>query len=161
MLGRTLQIAAICLVATAAVAQERPMIAEVDVDVELSDMDANALDYWPDIGHDLAAAILAAADPMLAEGGYLVDVQVAEISLAGATKLLESGEFNHLEGWVYIRDEEGAPPVKSEQIVLDASTFTPGGNSDFFIIPGRPDFYNALVNVFALRTVEEVAELGS
>jgi len=151
-----------CLAATAAVAQEElPAIAMVEVEVDLASVEANALDYWPRIERDLTEAILAVADPMLSENGYIVDIQVSEISLEGLAVLPETGEFNRLEGWVYVRAEEGAAPIKSEQIALDAQSYIPGGNSQFYIIPGRPDFYVALVNVFATRVVEEVVELGS
>lgn len=151
---------AVLLSAAPLVAQEpAPTIADVNVTVDLENVDANALDHWPRIDGDLTDAILAAADPWLASEGLTISVVVTEISLAGAPGLPESGEFNRLGGWVYIREDPGQPPLKSEQITLGADTYTPGGTSEFHIIPGRPDFYTALLNVFAARTLEEVQEL--
>jgi hypothetical protein len=140
-----------------AVAQEPPTaISDVKVSVELEAVDANALDRWPSIGNDLNEAILAAAAPYLAEEGRTVAVVLNEVSLGGTSVLGEEGEFNQLGGWVYVRDDPAEPPIVSEEIVLVADSFVPGGTSLVHIVPGRPEFYNALLNVFALRVVEEV-----
>jgi len=139
-------------------AQETPVpMSDVNVTVEIEAVDSNALDRWPEIGPDLTAAILAASAPYIAEDGLSVAVVLNEVSLGGTTVLGEGGEFNRLGGWVYIRDDPAQPPIFSEEIEFEAETFALGGTSQFYIVPGRPDFYNALVNVFAARVVEEVA----
>jgi hypothetical protein len=149
--------AVLAAVPVLAVAQEVPTpISDVAVSVELEAVDANALDRWPEIGADLTAAILAAAAPYVADEGRSVAVVLNEVSLGGTTVLGENGEFNRLGGWVYVRDDPAAPPILSEEITFQADTFVPGGTSELYIVPGRPEFYNALVNVFALRVVEEV-----
>jgi hypothetical protein len=140
-----------------AAAQEVPVaISDVDVTVELEAVDSNALDRWPEIGPDLTAAVMAAAAPYIAEGGRSVAVVLNEVSLGGTTVLGEGGEFNRLGGWVYVREDPADPPIVSEEIELEADTFVPGGTSQFYVVPGRPEFYNALVNVFAVRVIEEV-----
>jgi hypothetical protein len=140
-----------------AAAQETPSpISDVKVSVELEAVDANALDRWPSIGNDLSEAILAAAGPYLSEDGRSVAVVLNEVSLGGTDVLGEEGEFNRLGGWVYVRDDPAEPPILSEEIVLVADTYVPGGTSLIHVVPGRPEFYNALVNVFAIRVVEEV-----
>ena len=150
--------AVLALAPAFSLAQEVPVpISDVSVTVELEAVDANALDHWPEIGPDLTAAILAAAAPYIAEDGRSVAVVLNEVSLGGTTVLGEAGEFNRLGGWVYIRDDPAQPPIFSEEIEFEAKTFALGGTSQFYIVPGRPDFYNALVNVFAARVVEEVA----
>jgi hypothetical protein len=142
-----------------AAAQEPPApISDVKVSVELEAVDANALDRWPSIGNDLTEAILAAASPYLAEDGRTVAVVLNEVSLGGTAVLGEEGEFNRLGGWVYVRDDPAEPPIVSEEVVLVADSFVPGGTSLIHIIPGRPEFYNALVNVFAIRVIEEAQE---
>ena len=151
--------ACLALAATAASAEDL-MISDVDVHVELSDIEnANALDFWPEIGPDLDATITALAAPMMAETGYEIDVRVSEIAISDSAVLTGDGEFNQLGGWVYIREPGNPVPVKDAQIMLDASTGALGGNSEVILVPGRPDFYNALINVFALRTIEEVNDL--
>jgi hypothetical protein len=157
-MSRLSAVVAVVLAPTFALAQEAPVpISDVDVTVEIEAVDSNALDRWPEIGPDLTAAILAAAAPYIAEDGRSVSVVLNEVSLGGTTVLGEGGEFNRLGGWVYIRDDPAEPPIFSEEIEFEAETFALGGTSQFYIVPGRPDFYNALVNVFAARVVEEVA----
>ena len=154
---RPLVAVVVALAPAVVAAQEVPIpIGDVSVSVELEAVDANALDRWPEIGPDLAEAIRTAAAPYIAEEGRAVAIVLNEVSLGGTAALGEAGEFNRLGGWVYVREEPGAPPILSEEIVLEADTFAPGGTSEFVILPGRPDFYNALVNVFAVRVVEEV-----
>jgi hypothetical protein len=149
--------AALALSPFVASAQEVPSpISDVKVSVELEAVDANALDLWPNIGNDLTEAILAAASPYLAEDGHTVAVVLNEVSLGGTDVLGEAGEFNRLGGWVYVRDDPAEPPIVSKEIVLVAESFVPGGTTLIHIVPGRPDFYNALVNVFAIRVIEEV-----
>jgi hypothetical protein len=157
-MSRLSAVVAVMVAPTFALAQEAPVpISDVDVTVEIEAVDSNALDRWPEIGPDLTAAILAAAAPYVAEDGRSVAVVLNEVSLGGTTVLGEGGEFNRLGGWVYIRDHPAEPPIFSEEIEFQAETFALGGTSQFYIVPGRPDFYNALVNVFAARVVEEVA----
>lgn len=153
--------AAVCFAAAAATAQDLPMIARVDVETELAGAEANALDFWPEIDRHLTDAILAAADPMLSERGYIVDVRIVEISMDGLETLPGNGTFNRLEGWVHVRDVADAAPIESERIVLDAQSSVTAENPRFHIIPGRPDFYIVLVNAFAARVVEAVVEFGA
>ena len=134
-------------------------ISEVDVTVELEAVDANALDLWPQIGPDLEAAISTAAAPFLAPDGLLVTVVLNEVSLGGTPTLPETGEFNRLGGWMYVRDDPAEPPVMTRELIFEADDFVPGGTSEFLIVPDRPDFYTALVNVFAARVVEEIDAL--
>lgn len=151
--------AALALAATAAMADTK-VISEIDVEAELSDVnEANALEYWPDITTDLGTQIAAAAEGMLGDNGYTIDVQLTEISLSGSDLLTGEGEFNTLEGWVYIRKDGEAVPVETFEIALEAETLSAGGNSEITIIPGKPMFYTALVNAFAMKTVEAVEAL--
>jgi hypothetical protein len=139
------------------IAQEVPVsISDVSVTVELDAVDSNALDQWPEIGPDLSAAITAAAAPYIAEDGRSVAVVLNEVSVGGTTVLGDSGEFNRLGGWVYVREDPADPPILSEEIEFEADTFVPGGTSQLYVVPGRPEFYNALINVFAMRVIEEV-----
>ena len=149
--------AALALAPASAPAQDVQVpVADVSVSVALEAVDANALDRWPQIGPDLTAAIIAAAAPYLSEDGRTITVVLNEVSLGGTSVLGEGGEFNRLGGWLYVRENPGDPPLLTEEIVLEADTYVLGGTSQFYILPGRPDFYNALVNVFAARVVEEL-----
>ncbi len=157
-MNRTLALAAtLALAPVLATAQEVPVpISDINVTVELKAVESNALDRWPQIGADLNEAIRVAAAPHLANDGVSVAVVLNEVSLGGVQALADDGEFNRLGGWVYVRDDMAAPPILSREIVLESAAFVPGGTSEYYIIPSRPEFYNALVNVFAARVIEEV-----
>ena len=160
-MARVLSAAALVISLAAATSAQEVVVpmSDVSVTVDLGSVDSNALDHWPQIGSDLTEAILSAATPYLASDGLLVSVVLNEMSLGGAPTLAEDGEFNRLSGWVYVRDDPAVPPILSQEIVLEADAYLPGGTSEYLIIPGRPEFYTALVNVFAYRVIEEVQEL--
>lgn len=155
---RTLTAAGLVALAPFAVFAQQPLatISDVTVTVEFEAVDANALDRWPEIGTDLSAAILAAAAPQINDTGLSVAVVLTEVSLGGMPTLADGGEFNRLAGWVYVRDNPAEPPLESTQITLDATAAMPTLPGTLYVIPGRPEFYNALLNVFAYRVLEEV-----
>ena len=65
--------------AGAAFAQDTALIAEADVKVELDDVNANALDYWPDIEKDLEAKLAEKIAPIYSGDGYDITVSLSEI----------------------------------------------------------------------------------
>ncbi len=159
---RTLAAVGLALLAPLEAAAQQPLttISDVKVSTEFEAVDANALDYWPDIGADLSAAILAAAAPKIDDSGLFVTIVLTEVSLGGVPTLADGGAFNRLAGWVYVRSDPGEAPLESTQITLDATAAVPasvpGGAVALYTVPGQPEFYNALINVFAYRVLEEV-----
>lgn len=150
------------LASGAAYAQDN-MINEADVVVELEDAEnANALEYWPKIEADLEEVFAAYIAPVQSGDGYDVRVRLTEVSLSGSKKLAGQGEFNHMEGWVYVREQGEPSVVDSFKVIIDAETMTdnlrPG---DFVILPNMDDFYIALLNGFADKSVRSIGEIGS
>lgn len=150
--------------AGAAFAQDTALIAEADVKVELDDVNANALDYWPDIEKDLEAKLAEKIAPIYSGDGYDITVSLSEISIDGSALLGADGEFNTLKGWVYIREQGNPDPVDSVGLSLTAVTgdvtATASENTLVTITaPQRGDFYDALLDRFAERTIEEVQGL--
>ncbi|AJE47339.1 hypothetical protein [Celeribacter indicus] len=136
-------------------------IAEVETTVTLDDVEANALDYWPEIGADLNALVSAGLiDQMEPNGDYSIRLDVTEMSLEGATVLGAEGEFNELDGWVYIYGPtETTEPVERLRIQLSAEEAYVEVPSNMTVVaPARAEFYNALVTAFAAKTVSEVAK---
>lgn len=156
ILAAGLALGASLAASTALFAQETTMVRSIDVNVELDDVDANALEYWPDIAADLATALEARSMPFRAEDGVDISVQLEEISLSGSRILTGEGEFNHLEGWVYFREAGEEVPFEQEEIVLDATTLHAGVSPEGITVPGRPVFYSALVDAFAIATLERL-----
>lgn len=155
VLGSVLAVTA----ATSVSAQDKTMIHEADVVVELEDMNANALDYWPTIEKDLEAKLAEKIEPYYSGEGYDIRVRLSDVSISGSTLLEGEGEFNTLKGWVYIREQGNPDPIGSVGLSLEAVTGEADSEADFIIPPASDEFYDALLNRFAERTVEEVQKL--
>lgn len=148
-------------VATGAAYADGNMINDADVIVELEDAEnANALEYWPQIETDLETVMAAYIAPVHSGEGYDVKVRLTEVSLSGSKKLAGKGEFNHMEGWVYVREQGNPSVVDSFKVIIDAETRTedlkPG---DFVILPDMDAFYIALLNGFADKSVRLIGEI--
>ncbi len=144
---------------SAAFAQDEVLIAEADVKVELDDVNANALQYYPNIEQDLEAKLAEKIQPHHSDDGYDVTVSLSEISVDGSVLLGNEGEFNTLKGWVYIREQGNPDPVESVGLSLTAVTGEVDPAADIVIAPSQNAFYDALLDRFAERTVEEVQGL--
>ena len=145
--------------AASAVAQDNALIAEADVKVDLDDVDANALQYWPNIEKDLEAKLAEKIEPLYSGDGYDITVSLSEISIDGSALLGNEGEFNTLKGWVYIREQGNPDPVDSVGLSLTAKTGDVDPAADIVIAPSQNAFYDALLDRFAERTIEEVQGL--
>lgn len=148
---------------TAAMADPLP-IKSVETEVKLSSVDANALGYWPEIAADLDQAVTTGLSSQMDEyGDYSVSIEINEISLGGVSELTDDGEFNTINGWVYVNAEDEEFPVEKFEITMNAETgvpfVVPAGST--IVAPGRTDFYDALVTAFAIETIKDVATLDT
>ena len=136
-------------------------ISSVEVEANLEAVDSNALDRWPDIAEDLTLLISAGLDEQMeANGDYDVRVDVTEISNMGTTYLSDEGEFNTLEGWVYIDGPDSDFPLKKFEIALSAEELDGVTAINATMVPpDRAAFYDALVMGFAHKVVADVSEL--
>ncbi|PTQ68023.1 hypothetical protein [Celeribacter persicus] len=164
---RTVQRTALFALLTSSAMAATPLLAEpldiasVEVEANLEAVDSNALDRWPDIAEDLTLAITAGLnDQMEEDGDYDVRVDVTEISNLGATYLSDDGEFNQLEGWVYIDGPGSEEPLKKYHIMLKAEELEGFKPVHVAIVPpDRAAFYDAMVMAFADQVVTDVSEL--
>lgn len=147
------------LVATGALAAYWPLISDADVVVELEDVNANALSYWPDIESDLEAKLVEKIAPYYSGDGYEITISLSEISIDGSALLGNEGEFNTLKGWIYIREKGNPDPVESLGLSLEAKTGAVDPSATIVIAPAQDKFYDTLLDRFAERTVEEVEAL--
>lgn len=142
-------------------AQNARMIHKADVVVELEDVNANAMEYYPNIERDLEAKLATEIEPYYSGSGYDIRIRLSEISIDGSALLGNEGEFNTLKGWVYIREQGNPDPVDSVGLSLTAQTGDTSAATESTIVipPARNAFYEALLQRFAERTVEEVQGL--
>lgn len=147
---------------TIAFAQDVNTLKSVEVKAELGDINnANALDYWPSIEEDLAKVIEAEAAPNVSENGYQVVVSLKEVSLSGSKLLSGRGEFNHLEGWVYFIPEGETVAQDQDDVIIEAVTAPVPNDAIAVIVPGKPAFYAAMLEGFAVSTVDKLEALDS
>ena len=133
--------------------------ADIDVSVELKDVEnANALEFWPTIEADMEKVMTERVASMYSPDGLDIDVNLIEVSLSGSNLLKDEGEFNTLQGWVYVRDENNGNLVDNFNIKLRAETGQVGLQDGMIVLPDMQDFYVALLNAFADKTVEKVLE---
>lgn len=134
--------------------------ADIDVTVELDDVEnANALSYWPTIEADLERVMTERVASMYAPDGVDIDVSVTEISLSGSKLLENGGEFNTLQGWIYVRDENNGNLLDSFNIKLRAETGQVGWQDGAVKLPEMQAFYDTLIETFAERTVKRVQDI--
>lgn len=151
--------AAAISMATIATAQD-VSFADIDVTVELGDVEnANALDYWPSIEADMEKVMTERVSTFYAPDGVDIDVSVTEVSLSGSKLLSDGGEFNTLQGWVYVRDENNGNLLDTFHINLRAETGTVGWQDGAVKLPEMQAFYDTLIEAFAEKTVEGVKDI--
>ncbi len=155
----TVLLATTCI-GLAGVASAAPKtVAEVDVIVEFEDAEnANAQKFWPAIETDLETIFAAKAAPFHSDDGYDVKVRLTQVSLSGSEILTGEGEFNHLEGWVYVREQGEPEAVDSFKVIIDAKTGSVGIEEGMITLPDLQDFYVALLNGFVDKSYEEIQE---
>lgn len=147
---------------TVAFAQDVNTVSEVDVNAELGDVkDANALEFWPNLTSDLEKVIMAEAGPRIAEDGYELVVSLKEVSLSGSTLLSGQGEFNRLEGWVYYIPAGQTVAQDQEPIIIEAVTAPVPADAIGVIVPDKPVYYAAMLQGFAMSTMNHLDELDS
>lgn len=145
---------------TTMAAAEDTTFADIDVTVELGDVEnANALDYWPSIEADMEKIMTERVASMYAPDGVDIDVAITEVSLSGSKLLSEGGEFNTLQGWVYVRDENNGNLLDTFHINLRAETGQVGWQDGAIKLPEMRAFYDALLEAFADKTVARVNEI--
>mgnify|MGYP001804447022 CR=1 FL=1 len=131
------------------------------VDLSPNADDANVETVWPTLEDDLKTLLDAKFAPHMSDDGYTVTVRIIEVSLDGSMILTESDEFNHLEGWVYVRPNDGTGNISPTKVIIDAQTGalykTPDGAVQ---IPGAELFYAAMLDGFADKTLETILEMN-
>lgn len=173
LLQTTAQTTALCLgVALAApAAHAETMVSDVEVRTDLSDFaDSNALDYWPDLAEDLGKAIIERVE-LSGDAQYpSIVVEVSKIAVDGNPVLPASGEFNQLIGIVQVFAGDSAQteapgdrgteePIQNYPLLLHAVAGEAASGEDWITIPpSQDDFYNAMIDAFAVEVVENLDE---
>ena len=139
-----------------AIAQDN-MVKTLRVSVSPDAEDANVEVIWPDLESDLQAVMDAKFASLRADQGVDVNVKIIEVSVDGSQILTENEEFNHLEGWVFVRDAADAGGTNPTKVVIDAKTGAVYKDPEgMVVIPDAELFYAAMLNGFADKALDVV-----
>ncbi len=153
--------AALCaIVATNALAQNLPMISEIEATTDLTSVqNAAAATYWQNVDADLEAAIAARLTDRLGDEGLRISIDVGELELANAFEASLGIDQSLLSGKVNVTDQKDNSNFKSFEVFATSEQvvpFLPVG-TDITILPAdSPEFYAALIQAFADGVVANI-----
>lgn len=144
-------------------------VSGVEVKADLSAYeDNNVLKYWPTLEEDITTAIASKLTVDDAADAPRISVEINKVSIDGSTVLPDSGEFNQLEGTItthaginsVAERAKGSTTDKmigSYPLQMTAVTGTTNVPEGWVTIePSQEDFYNALINAYAMAIVERI-----
>ncbi|RKT28189.1 hypothetical protein BXY70_3549 [Roseovarius halotolerans] len=154
----------------APVSAQEKTLSNVEVKSDLSAFeDSNALEFWPDLTQDLGKAIATHVNiDDQAEAPRMV-VEINKIAINGEPVLPESGEFNQIEGTIALHPANTAggntetdanlPPMGSYALTVSAKAAGGEAPEGWVVIPPTEgDFYDVLINAYAMEVVERLEE---
>lgn len=169
LLWSTALCAGLALGAAPLSAQEKTL-SDVDVTSDLSAFEeSNALEFWPDLTDDLGKAIASHVNiDEQAEAPRMV-VEINKVAIDGEPVLPDSGEFNQIEGTVAMHPSRKAgsntetdaelPPMGSYALTVSAKAAEGEAPEGWVVIPpSEGDFYNVLINAYAMEVVERIED---
>lgn len=152
MFSRTaVAIAALAVATTPVWAAGERTVKEVNVTAEVTHLTgSNAKQYYPDIANDILERIVEKMPLTDDTQGYVVNVNIQNMSLDGDTMLPDSREFNRLEGVMSVIAPDtnaGSESYPIRIVAQSAESAVPDGY--VAVSPSNNDFYVAMIDGFA------------
>ena len=113
---------------------------------------SDAAQKHPTLPMDLRAAIITGLDNRVSDNGFVVDVDIWDLSFAGSPVLPEDGRFDRLGGFVYIWKSKGTEPDYTFPILMRAVDAT--------AVPVTA-LKSAMIDAFADETVMRLEGLSA
>lgn len=148
------------------------MVKEVEVETDLSAVkNERAAAFWANLSADLENAIVARiTDRVNPDDGLVVNVDISELDLASTFETAMNIEDSSLAGTVEIfsdpapgstSSENAQPPTPTSVQRYDLTvrfdrTYLPAGTDILLVTNDSPEYYQAMINVFADRVVEKL-----
>ena len=153
--------AALALAACVAPKAPAPVtVSNVEVDVDLSAIATRqAAHHWSTLEADIAGALGEEFLGMTSPQGYLVRVDVDELSLAALSSPRLGADEARLTGRIEMVDVMRDKVVRSFAVSAssnEAALFLPPGGDIAKVSPSSHEFYEAVVRAFAHGTAETV-----
>ena len=143
-----------------AFAAGEPTVREVNVTAQVTNLDDSAKEYYPNIAHDILEKITEEMPLTTDNKGYVVNVEIQNMTLNGDKVLPASKEFNQLEGVMSIVGEGTNAGAQSYPIRVVAQSADVAAPEGFIAVtPSDNDFYTALITGFAKAVAEHEPEV--
>lgn len=137
-----------------------PTVREVNVTTQVTNLDDTAKEFYPNVAHDILEKITEEMPLTQDVKGYVVNVEIQNMSLNGDKVLPASKEFNQIEGVMSIVGEGTNASTESYPIRVVAQTAGVATPEGFIAVtPSDNDFYTALITGFAKAVAEREPEV--
>lgn len=135
-------------------------ISEVNVHANLNEnVDANAMQYYPQIETDVQRLIAERLSLTGDAGDPMIDVEIKGVLLDGDSVLPDSAEFNELRATINYTDDNGEINAEAYPVWIKASTAETPMDGVIYLAPGQDDFYIAMISTLADTVVENIPEI--
>lgn len=136
------------------------MVKDVNVEIDLDAINnPAAAAYWTSAADDLENAIVARLTDRIADDGLSISVDINELELANSFQTALNVADSRLEGQVKMSSEADATLMKTYDLTVtfdQATLFMPEGADLAAITSDSRDYYNAMLNAFADKVVENL-----
>lgn len=145
-------------------------VKEIDVVVQFSSVDANALQFYPNLETDLEQKLAQALAPVMDDNGGRMLVFVTGMSVDGNNILTASSAFNALEGGVQYfppnpdksGNASGVTPLVTDLRIVGVpampATIDPAGPA-YLILPSDATVYDVMLDKFAEVVAERLPDM--
>ena len=137
-------------------------ISEVNVHANLNEyVDANAMQYYPQLATDVQRLIAERLDLTGDAGDPMIDVEIKGVLLDGDSVLPDSAEFNELRATINYTDDNNEINAEAMPLWIKASTAdTTPQEGVIFVAPDRTDFYVAMITTLANTVVDNIPDIA-
>jgi hypothetical protein len=146
-------------------AEEPLTVSEINVEADLSAVGSReAVSYWQNIGQDLQAAMAAEFVGQTSPDGYIVNVDVDEITLADAIAADLTAQDATLAGRVEVVDPTSGVTQAAYNVAAasgDVQTYLPEGTDVVSVPRTSPEYYQAVLQAFARGAAAAVQAGGA
>ena len=135
-------------------------ISEVNVHANLNEnVDANAMQYYPQIETDVQRLIAERLDLTGDAGDPMIDVEIKGVMLDGDSVLPDSAEFNELRATINYTDDNNEINAEAYPVWIKASTGETPMDGVVYLAPGQDDFYVAMISTLADTVVDNIPQI--
>ncbi|UOA27483.1 hypothetical protein [Pseudosulfitobacter sp. DSM 107133] len=134
-------------------------ISEVTVNADLNEhVDANAMQYYPQIEEDVMRMIAERIELTGDAGDPAIKVEIKGVLLDGDSVLPDSAEFNELVATINYTDANAEINEDTVPVHIMAKTADMPHDGVIYVAPDRADFYQAMIAALVDDVVNNIPD---